>query len=259
VDALSGIAERRGLRLLFDAAHAFGCSYKGRMIGGFGDAEVFSFHATKVLNTFEGGAVITNSDELATRTRLMTNFGFTGYDQVECIGINGKMSEVSAAMGLTGLESIDDFVCANRRNYREYERGLEGIPGVQLIAYDGAERCNYQYVILTIDEAITQASRDQVIEILQAENVLARRYFYPGCHRMQPYRSLFPDAGVVLPETESVAERVISLPTGTAIRPEDVRVICQIMRMVLAHGPEVRRRLGVARNSHRLRYEHATV
>ena len=100
VDALAEIAQRRHLKLLFDAAHAFGCSYQGQMIGNFGDAEVFSFHATKFFNTFEGGAVVTNDDELAAKMRLMKNFGFHGYDNVIYVGTNGKMSEVSAAMGL---------------------------------------------------------------------------------------------------------------------------------------------------------------
>src|SRR5438045_3336291 len=110
IEALEEIARRRRLKLLFDAAHAFACSHNGRMIGSFGDAEVFSFHATKFFNTFEGGAVVTNDDELAGKIRLMKNFGFSGYDCVSYIGTNGKMSEVSAAMGLTSLESIDEFV-----------------------------------------------------------------------------------------------------------------------------------------------------
>src|SRR4051812_14469470 len=110
VEGIAEVARDRGLKLLFDAAHAFGCSQGGRMIGGFGDAEVFSFHATKFFNSFEGGAVVTNDDELASKIRLMTNFGFAGYDDVIYVGTNGKMSEMAAAMGLTGLESLDEFI-----------------------------------------------------------------------------------------------------------------------------------------------------
>src|ERR1035441_9571296 len=117
VEALTEIAQRRNLTLMFDAAHAFGCSYGGKMIGGFGLAEVFSFHATKFCQTFEGGAIVTDNDELATKIRLMKNFGFGGYDNVIYIGTNGKMTEICAAMGLTNLESLEDFVAANRRNY----------------------------------------------------------------------------------------------------------------------------------------------
>jgi len=243
VETLSELANRHDLKLMFDAAHAFGCSHKGRMIGNFGDAEVFSFHATKFFNTFEGGAVVTNDDDLAKRIRLMKNFGFTGYDQVIYIGINGKMSEASAAMGLTGLESLEDFIAANHRNYREYQRQLEDIPGVQLITYDETEKRSYQYIILEIDEAVTHVSRDQFVDILFAENVLARRYFYPGCHRMEPYRSYFPHAGLLLPETERLAKRVLALPTGTSIGKKEVNSIGHLLRLVVENGVEVRERL----------------
>jgi dTDP-4-amino-4,6-dideoxygalactose transaminase len=243
VEALTEIAHRHNLKLLFDAAHAFGCSYKGGMIGNFGDAEVFSFHATKFFNTFEGGAVVTNDDELAAKVRLMKNFGFTWYDKVDYIGTNGKMSEVSAAMGLTGLESLDEFIAANYRNYKQYKRELEGIPGVQLITYDRTEKRNYQYIILEIDEAVTHVSRDDFVDILFAENVLVRRYFYPGCHRMEPYRSYFPHAGLLLPETERLTQRVLSLPTGTAVGSGEIMKICEIIRLAVHHGTELHDRL----------------
>ena len=242
-EALSEIANRHNVKLIFDAAHAFACSHKGRMIGNFGDAEVFSFHATKFLNTFEGGAVVTNDDELAAKIRLMKNFGFTGYDNVICIGTNAKMSEVSAAMGLTGLESLDEFIAVNHRNYEEYKRQLAGIPGVQLMVYDETEESNYQCAVSEIDAVVTRVTRDQLIQILQAENVLARRYFYPGCHRMEPYRSSFPHAGLLLPETEKLVKRVLSLPTGTAVGTDEVDKICQIVRFVVDHGAEIRSRL----------------
>ena len=141
----------RNLQLLFDAAHAFGCSYKGKMIGGFGRCEILSFHATKFFNTFEGGAVVTNDDALAEKMRLMRNFGFSGYDNVIYVGTNGKMTEVCAAMGLTSFESLERFVETNRRNHRAYRRELHGIPGVTLMGYDEAERSNYQYIVLEID------------------------------------------------------------------------------------------------------------
>jgi dTDP-4-amino-4,6-dideoxygalactose transaminase len=243
VEKLAEIADRHSLGLLYDAAHAFGCSYQGRMIGGFGKAEVFSFHATKFFNTLEGGAVVTNDDDLAAKIRLMKNFGFAGYDEVIYIGTNGKMNEMSAAMGLTLLENLDDLVTTNRRNYQQYQKELEGIPGIKQVTYDETERCNYQYIVLEIDEAVTSVSRDELVEILRAENVMARRYFYPGCHRMEPYRSYFPHAGLLLPETERVVKRVLSLPTGTAIGPGEISRICDIIRLVVANGQEVRERL----------------
>jgi dTDP-4-amino-4,6-dideoxygalactose transaminase len=242
VNALSEIAHRRGLKLIFDAAHAFGCSHNGQMIGNFGQAEVFSFHATKFFNTFEGGAVVTNDDDLAAKIRLMKNFGFSGYDNVIYVGTNGKMSEISAAMGLTGLESLDDFIDANRRNFTAYQAGLQDLSGIQLINYDTTERCNYQYVIIEVDEAVAGIGRDELVQILQAENVLARRYFYPGCHQMEPYRSYFPHAGLLLPETERLTQRVMSLPTGTAVGPVEIRDICDLIILAVQHSGELRRR-----------------
>jgi dTDP-4-amino-4,6-dideoxygalactose transaminase len=243
VNALTDIAQRYSLKLLFDAAHAFGCSYQGRMIANFGDAEVFSFHATKFFNTFEGGAVVTNNDDLAAKLRLMKNFGFAGYDNVTDIGTNGKMNEVSAAMGLTSLESLDEFIAVNYRNYKQYQRELAETPGIHLVTYDETQNCNYQYITLEIDEAEVGICRDQLVDVLWKENVIARRYFYPGCHRMEPYRSYSPHAGLLLPETEKMVKRVLSLPTGTAIGPDEVHQICQIIRMVVEHSWSVRTRL----------------
>ena len=243
-DALREIAKRNNLRLLFDAAHAFGCSHNGRMIGNFGNAEVLSFHATKFFNTFEGGAVVTNDDDLAEKIRLMKNFGFAGHDNVISLGINGKMTEVAAAMGLTGLESLHDFTEVNYRNYKAYQKYLEDIPGVKIITHGEAEKQNYQYIIVEVDENITGISRDQVVEILHAENVLARRYFYPGCHEMEPYRSLFPHAGLLLPETERIAKRVMALPTGTTIGKDEIHTICDIICFVVKHSGELHSRLG---------------
>ena len=243
IEALSEIAERRGLKLMFDAAHAFGNSHKNRMVGNFGQAEVFSFHATKFFNTFEGGAVATNDDDLAAKMRLMKNFGFAGYDTVIYVGTNGKMSEISAAMGLTGLESVEDFIAVNRGNYRAYEAGLQQIPGIQLVVYDERERCNYQYVVIEVDERAAGISRDDLVCVLHAENVLARRYFFPGCHEMEPYRSHFPRAGLLLPETNRLTQRVMSLPTGTAVGSEQIETVCAIIRLAVENSRELSDRL----------------
>lgn len=235
-EALNEIANRHHLKLMFDAAHAFGNSHHGQMIGNFGEVEVFSFHATKFLNSFEGGAIVTNNNDLAQKIRNMINFGFAGYDQVAYLGINGKMTEICAAMGLTSLESIDSIIATNQQNYQQYKKKLSDVTGITVVEYDEMEKCNYQYVILEIDEQITGISRDMLVKILHAENVLARRYFYPGCHQMEPYRSYFPHAGLLLPETEKLVERVMSLPNGTSVTTEDVKKICQIIRFVVENG-----------------------
>jgi dTDP-4-amino-4,6-dideoxygalactose transaminase len=252
VAALESIAHRRNLQLLFDAAHAFGCSYAGKVIGGFGRCEVFSFHATKFFNTFEGGAVMTNDDALAEKMRLMRNFGFSGYDNVIYIGTNGKMTEICAAMGLTSLESVDEFIETNRRNHSAYRRELDGIPGVSVMAYDERERANYQYIVLEVDELAAGLTRDELVSVLTAENVLARRYFFPGCHRMEPYRSYFPHAVLVLPETETLCQRVMVLPNGTSVHERAIAKIREIMRTAISNASEVRDRLAISGASAKL-------
>ena len=230
VDALQAIADEHGLQLMFDAAHAFGCSHGGRMIGGFGRAEVLSFHATKFFNTFEGGAVVTNDDELAETMRLMRNFGFAGFDNVIHPGTNGKMIEVCAAMGLVNLDYIETVIQANRRNWLAYRDALAGLPGLRLMPYSDAERNNFQYVILEVDPGC-RATRDELIDELHRHNVLARKYFWPGCHRMKPYRNLQPHAGLMLPNTEAVAARVIVMPTGTTLSEQQIRAIASIVKI----------------------------
>lgn len=230
VEELQAIADEFNLKLMFDAAHAFACSHKSRMIGNFGACEVFSFHATKFFNTFEGGAVVTNDDKLAATMRLMRNFGFSGFDNVVHPGTNGKMTEIAAAMGLVNLTTIDEVIDINLRNYRLYSQELAGVPGINLLDIEKTDRRNFQYVVLEVGSG-SPISRDRIIEVLQAENILARKYFWPGCHRMKPYRDLYPEAGVLLTNTQQVANRIVVLPTGTAVNEEDIKTICAILRL----------------------------
>jgi dTDP-4-amino-4,6-dideoxygalactose transaminase len=225
-DAIEEIAHRRGLKVMYDASHGFACSKNGRMLGTFGECEVFSFHATKFLNCFEGGAVVTNNDYLSEKMRLMRNFGFAGYDKTVYLGVNGKMSEIHAAMGLTNFEVLDDIIAVNRRNYEAYREGLRSVPGISLIDYDIREHNNFQYVVIEVDPEISSRNRDEIVEALHGENIIARRYFWPGCHKMEPYRSLQPNAGLLLPETERIAARVIVLPTGQTVDVETVQIVC---------------------------------
>jgi dTDP-4-amino-4,6-dideoxygalactose transaminase len=242
-EAIQRIAERRNLTVLYDAAHAFGCSIKGRMVGNFGACEVFSFHATKFLNSFEGGAVVTNDDALAEKLRLMRNFGFSGYDRVVYLGINGKMTEVCAAMGLTSLESIGELIAVNSRNHQAYKEALKGMPGVSLMDYPAGERANFQYIVVRIDPSVAPLDRDELVEVLHAENVLARKYFWPGCHRMEPYASDRAGDGDDLQTTNRVASEVVVLPTGQSVRPEQIVAIAGIIRSAFERAGAVRERL----------------
>jgi dTDP-4-amino-4,6-dideoxygalactose transaminase len=234
IDELTEIAGDHGLPLIFDAAHAFACGYNGRMIGNFGRAEIFSFHATKFVNSFEGGAITTNDDRLAATLRRVSNFGLRNLDEVECLGTNGRMSEASAAMGITSLESADAFIEVNRRNYEQYREELAGLPGLDLLLYP-QEDCNYQYIVVELDQTISALDRDVLLAVLWAENVLARRYFHPGCHKMAPYAG----RGIVLPKTERLSRAVVSLPTGTGVTPRDISEICGVVRLTLSKAAEV--------------------
>jgi len=231
VDELQKVADEFGLKLMFDAAHAFGCSYKGRTIGQFGECEVLSFHATKFFNTFEGGAVVTNNDELAEAMRLMRNFGFLGLDNVIHPGTNGKMIEVCAAIGLVNLDYVDRVIDSNRCNYAKYRRALSQIEGLSVLTYDESERNNFQYIVLELDEDFA-VNRDDLVNTFRAENVLARKYFWPGCHNMQPYRDLFRHAGLMLSNTQIVAKRVVVMPTGPLLPVDAPGTIAEIIAVM---------------------------
>ena len=233
-DSIEEIAARHNLKVMYDASHGFGCTKNRRMIGTAGACEVFSFHATKFINCFEGGAVVTNDDALAEKMRLMRNFGFKDFDRVDYLGVNGKMNEACAAMGLTSLEAMNDIIGVNRRNYEAYVSGLAGLPGISLIRYDPAEKNNFQYIVVEVEPDVCPRNRDEIVAILHAENIIARKYFWPGCHRMEPYRSLQPNAGLLLPETERTAAKVIVLPTGQEVSEETVARVCGVIHRAVA-------------------------
>lgn len=234
VEEIQALADKHGLKVLYDAAHAFGCEHAGRMVGNFGDAEVFSFHATKVLNTFEGGCITTNDDEVARIIRLMINFGFIGKDQVTHVGSNGKMSEISAAMGLASLQEFGQFVAHNRSNYHAYKAAIDALPGLSIVEHCEQEKRNFHYIIVEVADDFA-LSRDQLVNLLEAENILARRYFYPGCHKMEPYASYYPNAGLLLPETEKLTSKLFCLPNSTATTTADIARINELLRFVVAN------------------------
>ncbi|MFL0411279.1 DegT/DnrJ/EryC1/StrS family aminotransferase [Microbacterium paludicola] len=227
---LQQLADDTGVKLIYDAAHAFGVTTSGRRIGTFGAAEVFSFHATKFFNTFEGGAVSTNDDELAARLRLSRNFGFAGEDRVVSLGTNAKMTEICAAMGLVNLDDLDTFVDINRKNLERYRQELAGTASIRLhdVAPTGTKG-NYQYVVAMVEDG----RRDEVLAALRKHNVLARRYFWPGVHRMEPYATRWPKAGEALPQTEAIADRVLVLPTGSSVNAEAITRVAAIITDVL--------------------------
>jgi len=242
VAAIQALADKHNLKILYDAAHAFGCEHAGKMVANFGDAEVFSFHATKILNTFEGGCITTNDDEVARVIRLMINFGFIGKDQVTHVGSNGKMSEISAAMGLASLKELNSFILHNRSNYQHYKKRIADMPHLSIIEHDENEARNFHYIIMRVaDDA--GISRDAIVKALEQENVLARRYFHPGCHRMEPYKSSYPDVGSQLPVTEKLTDVLLCLPNSTATSDSDVESVCNLLQFIMENRKEIATRL----------------
>lgn len=241
-EPLTEIANRHGLRLFFDGAHAFGCTAAGRPVAQWGDATAMSFHATKVVNSFEGGVIATSDATIAAKTRLLRNFGFRDYDDVAVVGTNAKMTEPAAAMGLTSLESYERFKDVNRAHFARYAANLASIAGITVLEYPKEEDSNYHYVIITVDSLVAGLARDGLQRVLWAEGVHARRYFYPGCHLTAPYRSLVPPRP--LPHTETLASRALALPTGEAVASSQIDEVCALIRIALRSSETVRRALG---------------
>ena len=240
LDQLAEVSARHGLHLLYDAAHAFGCSVGTRPIGNFGNAEIFSFHATKFVSCFEGGAVVTNDDAYADRMRLMRNFGFSGKDNIVELGINAKLSEVCAAMGLCSLDIMPDIVAQNRQNYEDYKAQLSTVPGITPIDYAAGSENNYQYVVAEVDPERYGMDRDTLVALLDAERIFARRYFYPGCHQAEPY---IGSQVWELPHTEALASRVISLPSGLNTKRQDITRVSQLIRFLQQNAAEINQAL----------------
>jgi dTDP-4-amino-4,6-dideoxyglucose len=236
VDELELLAARHRLTLIFDAAQAFGATYRGRPVGNFGSAEVFSFHATKVVHAFEGGCVVTNDATLAERLRTMRNFGMNAEREVVGPGTNAKMSEPAAAMGLTTLDAYDATAARNRINSARYARRLAGVPKVRLLSFDERQRHSHHYVIALVEPVAGALNRDLLADVLAAENVVTQKYFSPGCHRMPPYRDRVT---VDLPHTDALAERVLALPTGPSVSADDIDRICHLVRFATEHASAV--------------------
>jgi len=241
VEGLQDLAKRRGLKLLFDSAHGFGCTHRGKPLGGFGSAEVFSFHATKFINSSEGGAICTNDDQLAERLRYMRNFGFSGYDRADSIGTNGKMCEISAAMGNVSIEEMDKVIALNRSRYEQYRKHLTGLPGVSQLLYSEKEKNNYHYLVLDLDPERLLLTRDEVLSILLSENILVRRYFWPGCHRMLAYEK--ENRNVSLPVTDRIASGILVFPNGASVSVEEVDKICALLKLIVGNQEEICRKI----------------
>lgn len=227
--ALSELAEAHGVQLYFDSAHAFGCVIDGVKIGNFGRAEVFSFHATKILTATEGGCICTNDDELASRLRNIRSSYGSGKPVSVVKTSNGRMSEAQAVVALMSLEDFPVNQKNNEALYQLYEAQLKTIPGLHLVKPTGVSFSNYQYLVCNVVEREFGMTRDLLIDLLKAENVIARRYFYPGLHRTIPYAQDLPQYFDRLPNTDSLCASCIQFPIGALVSAQNVERICNIL------------------------------
>ena len=225
VEAIAAIAEKHHLKLIYDAAHAFGVKYKGKGIGSFGDASMFSFHATKVFNTIEGGAIAFHDESLREPLHELKNFGLHGED-VPAAGGNAKMDEFRAAMGICNLRNIDACIAARGAAFRRYQERLANVPGIQLMVEQPDVVPNYAYYAVVFDPEVFGETRDDVFERLKSQDIYARKYFYPAINEMSYYQKMQPEE---TPVAAKISRNVLTLPMFAELTVADVDRICDII------------------------------
>jgi dTDP-4-amino-4,6-dideoxygalactose transaminase len=228
--AIVDFARRHALLAYFDSAHAFGCTVSDVKVGNFGSLEVFSFHATKILNATEGGCVCTNDDDLAIRLRNIRSSYGAGRAMHVVKTANGRMSEAQAAIALMSLEDFPENQRNNQRLRESYEARLNSIPGIRVVKPSAVSFSNYQYFVCEVDEKSLGFSRDVLLTLLKAENVICRRYFYPGLHRTVEYSSKQQTGAGLLPVTDHLCAACLQLPIGAMVTLEAVETICDIVQ-----------------------------
>ena len=226
VEAIAGIAAKHGLKVIYDAAHAFGVTYKGKSAASYGDAAMFSFHATKVFNTIEGGAVCLRDDSLRQVLCDLKNFGIRNPDEVAYVGGNAKMNEFQAAMGICNLRHLDDEIAKRKAAVERYNERLKDIDGIRISKPQKDVESNFAYYPVIFDG---YKNRDEVFEELSKEGITARKYFYPITNSFECYKDL-PTAGTEkTPVAKYLGDRVLTLPLYADLTPEDVDRICDII------------------------------
>ena len=223
VEAIDRIAKKHGLKVIYDAAHAFGVEYKGKGITSFGDASMLSFHATKVFNTIEGGAVCYHDDALGTKMYQLKNFGIKNQEEVNGIGANAKMNEFQAAMGLCNLRHIDEQIAARKAITELYRSVLGQVEGVVLCEDQADTKCNYAYMPIYIDPDRYGHTRDELFEYLAGHDVYARKYFYPLTNEFECYEGRFSSEGT--PVAHRVSRNILTIPIYAALDLDTVEKI----------------------------------
>lgn len=230
MDEIQYIADKYGLKVIYDAAHAFGVKKDGDSILNFGDLSVLSFHATKVFSTIEGGAIISHTLEMKHHIDNLKNFGFRDETVVEEPGINGKLNEVQAAYGLLQLNFIDEFISKRKAITELYQTLLKDIPGIHFLPDIVGVNHAYSYFPVLIDKEIYGLSRDDLYYKLKESNIFTRRYFYPLISNFEPYRQLPSSVPTNLPVATLAAEQVLCLPIYVELKLNDVCSICTLIK-----------------------------
>lgn len=229
--AIVHIADKYGLRVIYDAAHAFGVTVNGTPLVKYGDMSILSFHATKVFNTIEGGAIIVNDPKLKTRIDFLKNFGFADETTVVAPGINAKMNELIAAFGILQLEYFERALQSNKEISNHYRNQLKGIDGIFFFQdFDGVKH-NYSYFPILIDAKKYGLERDALYEKLKLKNIFARRYFYPLISHFSTYSSLPSASSANLPVAERISKQILCLPIYEGLELDIVNTICKIIRI----------------------------
>lgn len=226
VEAIGRIAEKHKLKVIYDAAHAFGERYRGVPVGNFGDAAMFSFHATKVFNSIEGGAVAFRDERYRERLHELKNFGIHGPEEVPAIGGNAKLDEFRAAMGICNLKRMEECIAARKSVFERYFERLGGVGGLTLPPIEPDTQSNYSYFPVLIDKALFGMDRDEVFELLRENNIFTRKYFYPAVNDMDCYRHL---KGAETPVARAVSRNILTLPIYEELKAEDVDRICDVL------------------------------
>lgn len=228
VEGIDKIAKKHNLKVIYDAAHAFGVEYKGQGIGTFGDATCFSFHATKVFNTVEGGATTFSDDAFGIDLYRLKNFGIRDEETVDAVGANAKMNEFCAAMGICNLRHIDDEIRKRKAIVDRYKYGLDGICGVKIMNEQKNVKSNYAYFPIYIDSNIYGVDRDKLFLELKNQNIYARKYFYPLTNSFSCYNNDYsPDD---TPVAKKISDGIITLPLYSDLKMDVVDKICSIIR-----------------------------
>lgn len=233
IERIKDIADRYKLKIIYDAAHSFAVKYNGVSSANFGDASMFSFHATKVFHTIEGGAVCIHNDEFVDTMNDMKNFGIRGPERVAFVGGNAKMNEFQAAMGICNLRHIEEEISKRKRVYERYRNHLDDVTGIKLCSPQKNVESNYAYFPVVFDGYI--ASRDEIYDLLHKNGIIARKYFYPLTNGVECYANLSTAGTEKTPVAAYLADRVLTLPMYSDLEPENIDRICEIILSAKIH------------------------